>query len=112
MRELWKPETINEHTLAFSNGSSIKSLTSSPDTLRSNASSLNIIDEAAFIDKMEDMWSGGWSTLQHGGSVIIVSTPRGVGNWYWKVWTGAVDKQNDFNPIIINWCIVYNFFII
>jgi len=103
MKELWKPDTMNEHTLSFTNGSSIKSLTSSPDTLRSNASSLNIIDEAAFIDRMEDMWAGGWSTLQHGGSVIIVSTPKGVGNWYWKTWAGAVDKANDFNPIIINW---------
>lgn len=64
MKNLWKPETMNEHTLAFSNGSVIKSLTSSPDTLRSNASSLNIIDEAAFIDKMEDMWAGGWSCVK------------------------------------------------
>jgi hypothetical protein len=103
MKELWKPETINEHTIAFSNGSVIRSLTSSPDTLRSNASSLNIIDEAAFIEKMEDMWAGGWSTLQHGGSVIVISTPKGVGNWYWKTWADAIDKQNDFNPIIINW---------
>lgn len=103
MKKLWKPETINEHTIAFSNGSVIRSLTSSPDTLRSNASSLNIIDEAAFIEKMEDMWAGGWSTLQHGGSVIVISTPKGVGNWYWKTWADAVDKTNDFNPIIINW---------
>jgi hypothetical protein len=52
---------------------------------------------------MDDMWAGGWSTLQHGGSVIVISTPKGVGNWYWKTWADAVDSQNDFNPIIINW---------
>lgn len=79
MKELWKPKTANEHTLAFSNGSVIRSLTSSPDTLRSNASSLNIIDEAAFIDKMELVWAGGYSTLQHGGEVIVVScVPKGT----------------------------------
>lgn len=103
MKDLWKPELMNEHTLGFANGSVIRSLTSSPDTLRSNASSLNIIDEAAFIDKMEDMWAGGYSTLQHGGDVIVVSTPKGVGNWYWKTWADAIDKSNDFNPIIIDW---------
>lgn len=103
MRSLWTPATMNEHTLAFKNGSVIRSLTSSPDTLRSNASSLNIIDEAAFIDKMEEMWAGGWNTMQHGGSAIVISTPKGVGNWYWKTWKGAVEKQNDFNPILINW---------
>lgn len=103
MKKLWTPASVNEHTLAFANGSTIRSLTSSPDTLRSNASSLNIIDEAAFIEKMEDMWTGGYSTLQHGGSVICVSTPAGIGNWYWKTWSDAIDRQNDFNPIVINW---------
>ncbi len=52
---------------------------------------------------MESMWAGGWSTLQHGGSVIVISTPCGLGNWYWSTWTGAKDKKNDFNPIEINW---------
>ena len=53
----------NEHEIGFANGSIIRSLTSSPDTLRSNASSLNIIDEAAFMPDMETMWSGGWSCV-------------------------------------------------
>lgn len=103
MRAMWVPMAINEHTLSFTNGSIIRSLTSSPDTLRSHASSLNIIDEAAFIDKMEVMWLGGWSTLQHGGSAIIISTPKGVSNWYYKTWRGAINGSNGFNPININW---------
>lgn len=68
MHEIWgKPDPRsmiwNEHEVGFSNGSTITSLTSSPDTLRSNASSLNIIDEAAFMPDMETMWSGGWSCV-------------------------------------------------
>lgn len=74
MRQLWKPIKQNEHEITFPNGSVIKSLTSHPDVLRSNASSLNIIDEAAFIQGMDILWAGGWSTLQHGGNVIVVST--------------------------------------
>lgn len=103
MKSIWQTETFNEHTIGFTNGSTIRSLTSSPDTLRSQSGSLNIIDEAAFIDKMDIMWRGGWSTLQHGGSAIVISTPKGVGNWYYKTWVGAVNKENDFNPILINW---------
>jgi intein/homing endonuclease len=60
MKDVWKPVKQNEHELLFPNGSRIASLTSHPDVLRSNASSLNIIDEAAFIQGMDAMWAGGW----------------------------------------------------
>jgi len=103
MQELWKPVKNNEHELFFPNGSKIKSLTSNPDVLRSNASSLNIIDEAAFIPAMDIMWAGGWPTLQHGGNVIVISTTNGIGGWYWSTVTDAEAGLNPFNPVIINW---------
>lgn len=106
MKELWKITEESQHKLGFSNGSSIKSLTSGKDVLRSNSSSLNIIDESAFMPDMSTMWSGGWPTLQHGGSVIIISTPNGtsgVGEWYYETWNDAVEGNNDFNPIDIHW---------
>ena len=107
MRDIWKTDqsaggTYNEHEIGFSNGSTIKSLTSSQDTLRSNSSFLNIIDEAAFIPEMEIMWSGGWATMQHGGNAIVISTPNGQGNWYWDKWTDA-EEGGLFHPILINW---------
>ena len=97
------PQTWNEHTIAFTNGSSIKSLTSHPETLRSNSASLNIIDEAAHMPHMEQMWAAGYPTLQHGGSVVVVSTTNGIGDWYHGTWEDALSKTNDFNPIEINW---------
>ena len=103
MKQVWKPVKQNEHELCFPNGSRIASLTSHPDVLRSNASSLNIIDEAAFIQGMDAMWAGGWPTLQHGGNVIVISTTNGVGNWYWATMTEAEAGLNQFNPIVINW---------
>lgn len=103
MQKIWKPTTNNEHELGFPNGSKITSLTSGPDTLRSNASSLNIIDEAAFIPYMDKMWSGGAPTLQHGGSVIVISTSNGMGNWYYETLTDAIEGKNKFLPITIEW---------
>lgn len=105
MQDAWKTKGLkwNEHELTFANGSKIKSLTSHPDVLRSNASSLNIIDEAAFINNMDVLWAGGWPTLQHGGNVIVISTTSGVGNWFWSAATDAEAGINQFNPIIINW---------
>lgn len=103
MRELWPLVVENEHELAFPNGSRIMSLTSSKDTLRSHASSLNIIDEAAFIEGMDEMWAAGAPSIMHGGSLICISTVKGVGNWYWQTWTDAEAGVNNFKPITINW---------
>lgn len=51
-----QPPIYSQHQVIFPNGSSIKSLTSAPNALRSNSSSLNIIDEAAFMPDMDAMW--------------------------------------------------------
>jgi hypothetical protein len=103
MKNLWPRIVDNEHEIIFPNKSRIKSLTSSKDTLRSQAASLNIIDEAAFIPDMESMWRAGASTLSHGGSAICISTVNGIGNWYWQAYTDAEGGLNDFNPIKIDW---------
>lgn len=105
MQNNWHGKDLkdNEHTMEFTNGSTIRSLTSNPDVLRSNASSLNIIDEAAFIPSMGQMWTAGRPTLIHGGSVIVISTPNGVGNWYWSTVMDAENGTNDFNLIRVNW---------
>ncbi len=102
IQALW-PIEQNEHRVVFHNGSRITSLTSAPNTLRSHSSTLNIIDEAAFMPKMEEMWAGGWPTLQTGGNVIVISTPNGIGNWYWRTVEDAKLHANDFHLININW---------
>lgn len=105
MKKLWgdPPPVYNEHQIVFNNGSSIKSLTCHPDTLRSNASSLNIIDESGFIYCMDAMWAGGGPTVMSGGSVIVISTPNGVGNWYHSTLMDAIEKKNPFCPIEVDW---------
>ncbi len=75
MKQVWKPVKQNEHELCFPNGSRIASLTSHPDVLRSNASSLNIIDEAAFIQGMDAMWAGGWPCAT---GDTLVQTAKGL----------------------------------
>lgn len=97
------PRSYNEHTIEFFHGSDIKSLTSSKNTLRSNSASLIIIDEAAYIPYMEEMWLAGQQTLIHGGRVIVISTSNGRGNWYYNTWEDAVAKTNNFYPIIVPW---------
>lgn len=112
LKQIYKPQTDNDHEIWFPNGSKIRSLTSNPDVLRSNSSSLNIIDEAAFIPSMDELWAAGAPTLTHGGSAIVISTTSGIGGWYWSTWTDAENNLNEFVPIVVNWydmtwCIEY-----
>jgi intein/homing endonuclease len=75
MQTLWRPSKQNEHEIVFPNGSKIKSLTSHPDVLRSNASSLNIIDEAAFIQGMDVMWAAGYPCTRYD---TLIQTTEGL----------------------------------
>lgn len=95
--------TNNKLSLQFSNGSQIKAVASSPDAGRSEALSLLILDEAAFIDNADLIWTAASSTLSTGGKAILLSTPNGVGNFFHKMWQQAESKENGFNPILLDW---------
>ena len=95
----------NKLSLKLSNGSQIKAIASSPDAGRSEALSLLIFDEAAFIDDIDEIWLSAQSTLSTGGSCIALSTPNGVGNWFHKTWVGAEDQTNGFIPIKLHWTV-------
>lgn len=92
-----------KQSIPFANGSCITAIPTSPDAGRSEALSLLIVDEAAFIRDFEDIWTGLYPTISTGGSAIIISTPNGVGGTYYKLWTDATSQQNDFNTINLPW---------
>ena len=93
----------NKLSLRYKNGSQIKAVASSEESGRSEALSLLIIDEAAFIDKIDTIWGASQQTLATGGRALIISTPNGVGNFFHKVWTEAENGINDFNFIRLHW---------
>ena len=80
-------------------------LPSSPDAGRSEALSLLIFDEAAFIDDIDEIWVSAQSTLSTGGACIALSTPNGVGNWFHQTWLGAEESTNPFNTIRLHWTV-------
>ena len=95
----------NKLSLRYSNGSQIKATSAAGDAGRSEALSLLVFDEAAFIDKIEEIWVSAQSTLSTGGNAIILSTPNGVGNFFHKTWVGAEEGTNGFNPIRLHWSV-------
>ena len=95
----------NKLSLRYSNGSQIKATSAAGDAGRSEALSLLVFDEAAFIDKIEEIWVSAQSTLSTGGNAIILSTPNGVGNFFHKTWVGSEDGTNGFNNIRLHWSV-------
>ena len=95
----------NKLSLRMKNGSQVKAVSSSPDAGRSEALSLLVIDEAAFIDKVDDIWTSAQQTLATGGKAIVLSTPNGTGNFFHRTWMKAEAKENKFNTIKLHWTV-------
>ena len=93
----------NKLSLRLANGSQIKAVAASADAGRSEAVSLLLIDEAAFIDNIGEIWASAQQTLATGGGCIALSTPYGTGNWFHQTWTRAEAAENDFLPIKLPW---------
>ena len=102
-----KGKTIedNKLSLRFANGSQIKAVSAAGDAGRSEALSLLVLDEAAFIDRIDEIWASAQQTLATGGRAIILSTPNGTGNFFHKTWVKAEAEENKFNTIRLHWSV-------
>ncbi len=97
--------TDNKQLLEFSHGSSIKAVPTSDDAGRSEALSLLIIDEAAFVRNFDEIWTGLYPTISTGGRAILLSTPNGVGGQYYRLYTDAEAGLNEFCAIKLPWTV-------
>ena len=64
-------QTVQE--IGTSRGSTLKAIPTSEDAGRSEALSLLIVDEAAFVRDFDDLWKGLYPTLSTGGRAILLS---------------------------------------
>ena len=95
--------TDNKLSIELSNGSRCKAIATSGDAGRSEAVSFLIIDEAAFVQNFEELWTGLYPTVAAGGRVAVLSTPNGVGNKFHKLYVDAEAKANEFKPHKLMW---------
>ena len=95
----------NKLSLRYKNGSQIKAVASSEEAGRSEALSLLILDEAAFIPRIDSIWTAASQTLALGGRCIALSTPNGVGNWFHRTWMDAEDGLNEWNILRLHWSV-------
>ncbi len=100
-------EENNKLALRLKNGSQVKAVSAASDAGRSEAISLLIIDEAAFIEqnRIEEIWASSQQTLSTGGKAIVLSTPNGTGNFFHKMWVKGEEGTNGFTPIRLPWTV-------
>jgi len=95
----------NKLSLRLKNGSKITAKSSNADAARSEAVSLLLIDEAAFIDNIEETFTAAQQTLATGGQCMALSTPNGIGNWFHQTWDKAESGENSFLPVKLPWTV-------
>jgi len=86
------------------NVSIMQAFAASPDAGRSFTSSLVIIDEWAFQQYADEIWSAAYPTINRpdGGQVIGISTGR-IGTLFERVWQDACAGRNGFRPLFLPW---------
>lgn len=98
-----KKKKSNDHVLYLETGSKVVSRPSGSASGRSLSGYLLIIDEAAFIEKIDKIWAGVFPVLSTGGRCLVISTVNGMGNWYYDQYVGAKANENTFNAVDIYW---------
>lgn len=110
----------SEQSFILSNGSKLFVATVNPvapeKTLRGKPVTFLVIDEAAFINKLDIAWTSlvpALSTSQKEArlrgtpyGVVVISTPNkttGMGAWYFSRYQKALAKEGVFKPCIVYW---------
>ena len=112
-----KITTDNKLSLVFENGSKIAAIPSTRQAALGESINFLIIDEAAFIRNIDDVYQGAYPTLSKAFSsasgkpygVMMISTPNGIsglGKFYFEMYDQAVREENSFVPVRVHWSLV------
>lgn len=95
-------DKCNEHEKQFKETSSVLWFYT-VEAARGKAITILIIDEAAFIADMHKHWKALYPVISTGGSVEVISTVNGMGNWYYDIYTEAEGGKNPFNIVELDY---------
>lgn len=96
----------NKGNIELENKSTIVAAATSSSAIRGGSYNIIFLDEFAFVPTniAELFFSSVYPTISAGTKtkMIIVSTPYGM-NQFYKLWTDAENKRNDYIPIEVHW---------
>ena len=96
----------NQSLIELENGCRALASATSSSAIRSFSINVVIIDEMGFIPATiwSEFYASVYPTISSSkkSKTILVSTPNGM-NHFWRFWSDANSKSNNFNPIEIKW---------
>ena len=110
-----KVEINNLQNLKFQNGSEIEQTTSTENSFRGRTITYLIVDEGQFIPHIETTFQSIIGTMskvirlisekkqENPMGISIISTSNGVGNWFYNMWQGQINKENIYYPLKFHW---------
>ena len=104
-----KPGVINyaKEGMELANGSSIGISTTTSDAARGESINCLLIDEAAFIpaEFMNDFWESVFPVISSSkkSKIFMLSTPNGVGNLFYNIYTDSLDGGNGWHNERVDW---------
>lgn len=90
-------------TMTFGNESFIQSSPTGGDPIRGETAFLVIVDEWASFANEEEAWASIQPVADIGGRVVGLSTAKGEGSFFHRLWVGATAETNSFHPIFHPW---------
>lgn len=99
------PALIKDNTehLEWANGSRIESFPATQSAGRGDTASLVILDEAAFQQWADQLYTSLKPTIDAGGQLVILSTANGIGNLFHRLWTKAIAGLSNYKAIFLPW---------
>lgn len=98
----------SKNTVEFETKSSVKAITSNPHAARSFSATVFLVDEAAFINKCDEVIKGLMPTISASdGKLIAISTPNGNSdqNWFYTTFTTAKSGVNGWKWFELPWTV-------
>ena len=98
-------KALNKGSIEFSNNSRIVAAATSGSSIRGMSVNLLYLDEFAFVERAAEFYTSTYPVVSSGKDtkVIITSTANGIGNTFYKIWEGAVQKTNEYFPFRVDW---------
>lgn len=91
--------------IEFMNGSYVAAKPCTKDALRGTAPTYLVIDEAAFVENGAETYAAAAAATSTGGKMILISTPNGRDELYYKTYINAMSKKNRFNIVRLHWAL-------
>ncbi len=98
-------KALNKGSIEFSNNSRIIAAATSGSSIRGLSVNLLYLDEFAFVERATEFYTSTYPVVSAGKDtkIIVTSTANGLGNMFYKIWEGALQKTNEFKSFRVDW---------